>query len=214
MLKGHSYDKQVYYSVVDRLINNTFLNGTNGIFSDIGNKCNLSYTNNSVTINNGFFIVQGGITEVVDSETLSVVLDGSYCVLVYEIDMSKVNTDVSFVQGQFKILTSQSSYPVLTQQILTENSGVYQYEFARFKANSNGISEFKDSRTFINYDNIFQYIQEQIEMIEDNGLYVTKNEFDPIKSQVDKLSSVTIVVQDTQPTPEEGKTIVWIKPKE
>ena len=214
MLKGHSYDKQVYYSVVDRLINNTFLNGTNGIFSDMGNKCDLSYTNNSVTINDGFFIVQGGITEVVDSETLSVVLDGSYCVLVYEIDMSKVNTDVSFVQGQFKILTSQGSYPVLTKQTLTENSGVYQYEFARFRANSNGISEFKDSRTFIDYNSIFQYIQEQIEMIEDNGLYVTKNEFNQIKEQVNELSTVTIVVQNTEPTPEEGKTIVWIKPKE
>ncbi|HJF39570.1 MAG TPA: hypothetical protein K8V91_01485, partial [[Clostridium] spiroforme] len=60
MLKGHSYDKQIYYSVADRIINNTFLNGSNGIFENEGAGCALSYTNNTVTVSNGFFIVQGG----------------------------------------------------------------------------------------------------------------------------------------------------------
>lgn len=215
MLKGHSYDKQIYYSVADRIINNAFLNGANGIFQNEGSGCALSNTNDSVTISNGFFIVQGGLTEVVNSETLSVALDGSYCVLVYEIDMSKDNTDTSFVQGQFRVLTGQSSYPALTRQKLTENSGVYQYEFARFRALTTGISNFEDKRTFLDYDSIFEYIENQIEMIEDNGLYVTKNEFNPVKETVESLdSSPVLVVQDTQPLPISGKTIVWIKPKE
>ena len=74
MIKGHSYDEQIYYSVADRIINNTFLNGANGIFQNEGTGCALSNTNNSVTISNGFFIVQGGLTEIVNSETLSVIL--------------------------------------------------------------------------------------------------------------------------------------------
>ena len=214
MLKGHSYDKQIYYSVADRIINNTFLNGSNGIFENEGVGCALSYTNNTVTVSNGFFIVQGGLTEVVNSETLSVILDGSYCILVYELDMSKDNTDTSFTQGQFRVLTGQSSYPALTQQKLTENAGIYQYEFARFRALSTGITDFVDNRTFLDYNSIFEYIESQIEMIEDNGLYVTKNEFNPVKETVEELDSNPIlVVSDTQPSPIVNKTIVWIKPK-
>lgn len=214
MLKGHSYDKQIYYSVADRIINNTFLNGSNGIFENEGAGCALSYTNNTVTVSNGFFIVQGGLTEVVNSETLSVILDGSYCVLVYELDMTKDNTDTSFTQGQFRVLTGQSSYPALTQQKLTENTGIYQYEFARFRALSTGITDFVDNRTFLDYNSIFEYIESQIEMIEDNGLYVTKNEFNSVKETVEELDSNPIlVVSNTQPTPVENKTIVWIKPK-
>ena len=214
MLKGHSYDKQIYYSVADRIINNTFLNGSNGIFENEGAGCALSYTNNTVTVSNGFFIVQQGLTEVVNSETLSVILDGSYCILVYELDMSKDNTDTSFTQGQFRVLTGQSSYPALTQQKLTENAGIYQYEFARFRALATGISDFVDNRTFLDYNSIFEYIESQIEMIEDNGLYVTKNEFNPVKETVEELNSNPIlVVSDTQPSPIVNKTIVWIKPK-
>ncbi|HIS38573.1 MAG TPA: hypothetical protein IAB45_03580 [Candidatus Onthousia faecavium] len=215
MLKGHSYNDQIYYSVADRLINNTFLNGTNGIFQNEGSGCSLSNTSNSVTISDGFFIVQGGLTEIVNSETLQVVLDGSYCVLVYELDMSKDNTDTSFVQGQFKVLTGQSSYPALTKQKLTENTGIYQYEFARFRALTTGITDFVDNRTFLDYNSIFEYIQSQIELIEDNGLYVPKTEFDPVKEKVAELdSNPKLVVSDTQPTPISNKTIVWIKPKE
>lgn len=215
MLKGHSYDKQIYYSVADRIINNTFLNGSNGIFENEGAGCALSYTNNTVTVSNGFFIVQGGLTEVVNSETLSVILDGSYCILVYELDMSKDNTDTSFTQGQFRVLTGQSSYPALTQQKLTENTGIYQYEFARFRALSTGITDFVDNRTFLDYNSIFEYIENQIEMIEDNSLYVTKNDFNPVKEKVEELDSNPIlVVSDTQPAPVKNKTIVWIKPKE
>lgn len=214
MLKGHSYDKQIYYSVADRIINNTFLNGSNGIFENEGAGCALSYTNNTVTVSNGFFIVKGGLTEVVNSETLSVILDGSYCVLVYELDMSKDNTDTSFTQGQFRVLTGQSSYPALTQQKLTENAGIYQYEFARFRALTTGITDFVDNRTFLDYNSIFEYIKSQIEMIEDNGLYVTKNEFNTVKEKVEELDNNPIlVVSDTQPSPISNKTIVWIKSK-
>ena len=129
--------------------------------------------------------------------------------------MSKDNTDTNFTQGQFRILTGQSSYPALTQQKLTENTGIYQYEFARFRALSTGITDFVDNRTFLDYNSIFEYIENQIEMIEDNSLYVTKNDFNPVKEKVEELDSNPIlVVSDTQPAPVKNKTIVWIKPKE
>jgi len=215
MIKGHSYDKQLYYSVADRLINNTFLNGCNGIFKQEGNACSLTHTNDTIAISDGFFIIQGGLTEIKGTENISVVLNDSYCVLVYEIDLQKQNSDTDFTQGQFKVLSGQNAYPVLTTQKLSENSGVYQYEFARFVASSKGITNFVDSRTFLDYDSIFSYIKEQIDQIEQNSIYITRNEFNPVKESAEKFDdSPIIVIQETEPAPIEGKTIIWLKPKE
>lgn len=215
MIKGHSYDKQAYYSVADRLINNTFLNGTNGIFKQEGNACNVTYTNNTITIEDGFFVIQGGLTEIKATESIEVTLNNTYCILVYELDMQKQNSETEFTQGQFRILSGQNAYPTLTQQQLTENKGIYQYEFARFIASSNGISNFVDTRTFLDYNSIFSYIKEQIELIEESSLYVTRNEFEPITNKVGELDSRPIlIVQTEEPEPIEGKTIVWLKPKE
>lgn len=215
MIKGHSYDKQLYYSVADRLINKTFLNDSNGIFKQEGNACALTYTNDTITILDGFFVVQGGLTEIKGSETIPVVLNDSYCILIYELDMQRQNSETDFTQGQFKILSGQNAYPIITKQKLTENQGVYQYEFARFIASSKGISNFKDSRTFLDYNSIFSYIKEQIEQIEESTIYVTRNEFKPIKESAEKFDdSPLLIVQDKEPTPIEGKTIVWLKPKE
>lgn len=215
MIKGHSYDKQLYYSVADRLINNTFLNGSDGIFKGEGNSCAMTYTNETISISDGFFVVQGGLTEVKATENISVLLNNSYCVLVYEIDMQRQNSDVNFTQGQFKILSGQNTYPTLTKQKLTENNGIYQYEFARFVAAPSGITNFIDSRTYLDYNSIFSYIREQIEQIEESSIYVTRNEFEPIEETVNVMKeSPILIVQENEPTPIEGKTIVWLKPKE
>lgn len=215
MVKGHSYDLQLYYSIADRLINNHFLNKMDGIFADEGNSCKVTYSSNAVTISDGFLIVQGGITEVVSTETLAVNLNDSYCRLIYEIDMSKVNTDTEFNQGIFKILTGTSSYPALTKQKLTENSGIYQYELAQFRAKTTGISDFVDKRTFLDYDSIYKFIKDEIDNIEDGSIYVTKNEIKDLQTAVDNLSNQPeIIVQATKPEPVPGKTIVWIYPKE
>lgn len=212
MIKGHSYDKQLYYSVVDRLINNTFLNGCNGIFKQEGNACNITYTNNTITISDGFFIVQGGLTEINGTENINVLLDGSYCVLVYELDMQKQNSDTNFAQGQFKILSGQNSYPTLTTQKLNENNGVYQFEFARFIASNNGITNFVDTRTFLDYNSIFSYIKQHIEQIEQGSIYITRSEYEEFSSSI--VQQPLILIQEDEPSPIEGKTIIWFKPKE
>ena len=215
MIKGHSYDKQLYYSIADRLINNLFLNKTNGIINGQGNSCKLSYSSNTVTVADGFFVVQGGITEVVLSETIVVTLNNTYCRLVYELDMSKENTDTEFNQGMFKLITGQNSYPSLTQQELTENDGIYQFEFAQFKASTAGITDFVDKRTYIDYDSIYKFISEQIKDIESGDLYVLKSDFEETKNIVDNLNNgPKISVDSERPTPEEGQTIIWFNPKE
>lgn len=151
MIKGHTYDKQLYNSVAHRLINREFLSNKNGILNQ-GSKCSMTHTTNSVTVNDGFIVVQGGITEIEYSNTINIELDNSYCRLVYELDLSKVNDESNFNQGTLKVISSASEYPILTQQTLTENSGIYQYELAQFKATSTGITDFVDKRSYLRND--------------------------------------------------------------
>lgn len=215
MIKGHSYDKQLYYSIADRLINNLFLNKTNGVINGQGNSCKLSYSNNTVTVADGFFIIQGGITEVVSSETIPVALNNTYCRLVYELDMSKENTDTEFNQGTFKLVTGQNSYPSLTQQDLTANDGIYQFEFAQFKASTTGITDFVDKRAYIDYDSIYKFISDQIKDIESGDLYVLNSDYEETKKIVDSLNKgPKISVGSERPIPEKGQTIIWFNPKE
>lgn len=174
MIRGQSYDKQLYYSVAHRLINNTFLNGSNGIINNIGNACKITFSNNTISIADGILIIQGGLIEIVNFETLSVALDGSFCKLICEIDMSQINTEEEFNQGKFKILIGSNNYPNLIQEQLTESSGIFQYELAQFRALTTGIGDFIDKRTFIDYKSIFGYIQEQVKLIEDSTLFLTK----------------------------------------
>ncbi len=151
MIKGHTYDKQLYNSVAHRLLNREFLSNKNGILNQ-GNKCSMTNTTNSITVNDGFIVIQGGITEIENSNTINVELDNSFCKLVYELDLSKTNDESNFNQGVLKVLSSANAYPSLTQQTLTENSGVYQYELAQFKAASTGITDFVDKRTYLRND--------------------------------------------------------------
>ena len=94
-----------------------------------------------------------------------------YCKLVIEIDLDKTNTESDFQQGTYKIVKSASGYPNLTQtNIVKNNAGVYQYELARFKTTSSGITDFQDMRTFLDFDSIYAEVRQHIEDIDSGSL--------------------------------------------
>ena len=129
--------------------------------------------------------------------------------------MSKKNTDTEFNQGTFKLVTGQSSYPSLIQQDLTANDGIYQFEFAQFKASTTGITDFVDKRAYIDYDSIYKFISDQIKDIESGDLYVLNSDYEETKKIVDSLNNgPKISVGSERPIPEEGQTIIWFQPKE
>lgn len=168
MIKGHTYDKQLFNSVAHRLLNREFLDNENGILNQ-GSKCEMTYTTNSITVNDGFIVIQGGITEIEYSDTVNVELDDSYCRLVYELDLSKVNDESNFNQGLLKIISSATDYPSLTQEVLTENSGVYQFELAQFKAALTGITNFVDKRTYLRSGDTLDWLKTALGL--DNDTY-------------------------------------------
>ena len=184
MIKGFRFTNQLANAEVDARIHQEFLNKNDGIFYGM----NISKTNNSITISEGLCEIAGRPVAVIDSETVNVGTENLYCLLILEIDLSKDSTKDVFNQASFKLLTSSTSYPTVTQQDINKYSGtesLYQLEFARFRSGSNGISEFKDTRKFLSFsgiyaqikadcDAIINQIKQELKNVEDGSAYLLK----------------------------------------
>lgn len=166
MLKGHVFKEQIFGNQIFALFINTFLNGQNGVSNNYKNGMQITYSGNTLTVQSGAVCIQGRFLEEDTSTSISTGTDTSYCKLVIEIDLDKQNTEQQLLQATYKIVKSSSSYPNLTQNdIVKNNAGIYQYELARFKTSSSGISEFQDMRTFLDFESVYNTIKTEFESV-------------------------------------------------
>lgn len=166
MLKGHVFTKQLFGNPIFALFINTFLNGKNGVSNNYGEGMKMTTSGSTITVHDGAVCIQGRFLEEDTSTQIAVGTDTAYCKLVIEIDLDKQNTESIFTQAIYKIVKSGSGYPNLTQtDIVKNNSGIYQYELARFRTNVNGITDFKDMRTFLDFNSIYNAIQKEYRTI-------------------------------------------------
>lgn len=164
MIKGFRFTNQLANAEVDARIHQEFLNKNDGIFYGM----DLSKTNNSITISEGLCEIAGRPVAVINNETVAVSTESLYCLLILEIDLSKESTKDSFSQVSFKLLTSSSSYPSVTQQDINKYNGennLYQLEFARFRSGTNGITDFKDTRKFLSFNGIYAQIKSDCDTV-------------------------------------------------
>lgn len=164
MIKGFRFTNQLANAEVDARIHQEFLNRNDGIFYGM----ELSYTNTSITVAEGLCEIAGRPVAVIDSETVQVSTENLYCMLILEIDLSKESTKDIFDQVSFKLLTSSTSYPTVTQQDINQYNGtndVYQIEFARFRSGTTGITDFKDTRKFLSFTGIYEQIKDDCEKV-------------------------------------------------
>ena len=160
MLKGHVFSKQIFENPIFALFINTFLNGENGVSNNYKNGMKPTYSGSTVNIDSGAVCIQGRFLEEDTSFSVQATTNSAYCKLVIEIDLDKQNTESEFNQASYKIITSTNGYPALTQtNIVKNNSGIYQYELARFKTSTSGITDFQDMRTYLDFDSIFDEIR-------------------------------------------------------
>ena len=186
-MQSRYFAKQIFGNQIFALFINTFLNGKNGISNNYLNSMQVSYSGSTVTINSGVVCIQGRFVEEDTNTPISAGTDNSYCKLVIEIDLDKENTESELNQVSYKIIKSTSSYPNLTQQdIVNNNSGIYQYELARFRTSASGITDFQDKRTFLDFSSIYNQIQteyravleqlqEELSNVKDGSDYLLKS---------------------------------------
>lgn len=186
MLKGYVFSKQLFENPIFALFINTFLDGENGISNNYKNGMKVSYSGSNITISSGAVCIQGRFLGEDISTTLNVGTGNLYCKLVIEIDLDKQNTETELNQASYKIVTSSTGYPNLIQtNIVKNNTGIYQYELARFRTSSSGITDFKDMRTFLdfntiyeqiklNYQSVLKELEEELANVQDGSAYLLK----------------------------------------
>lgn len=210
MIKGFRFTNQLANAEVDARIHQEFLNKNDGIFYGM----DLSRTSNSITVSEGLCEIAGRPIAVIDNETVATGTENLYCLLILEIDLAKDSTKDVFNQASFKLLTSSTSYPIVTQQdinVYNSSNNLYQLEFARFKSGTSGISEFKDTRKFLSFEGIYaqikkdcettiEQIKQELENVKDGSAYFLKNNINVIEGHVtiseESISNVSINYPD------------------
>lgn len=160
MINGITFSEQLIRSKDFAHFMHTFLNGTSGITKG----CEVSANENNVYVQKGYFIQYGRFVEIIGTETVPSpeVLSGQlYCTLVFEIDLSKVNSTSAFNQGYFKTLTSTTDTVTLIQQDLDNDGTVYQLPFAQYIKTISGIEQFRDIRPVLNLSSIWSSVSTQ-----------------------------------------------------
>ena len=211
MLKGENYTNQLYESYASRLAINTMINGECGIIDNYGDKMEVTYNNNIVTISNGMAVVKGGLIRETTYTTLNATLtDGLYYSVVLEIDLSQTNTRQEFNQGSLKLLSNNGSYPTLQQDdlSLSINTGVYQMELARFTTSASAITNFTDRRNILSYNSLIQELRSAISRVISEDLSATdisydqnttvKQKLDTMQTQINNFSTTAGYIQKYQ----------------
>ena len=139
--RGITFSKQAVSSNDDAHIYKILLNGRKGKTKG----CKMTFGTDDIYVSEGYFWAANRLISIPSTETIStpVITSGvAYCRLVFEIDLTKINTNTEFNQGYFKIISSTTAYPDLTQEDLDNGGNVYQLPFAKFIKNVSGINSF------------------------------------------------------------------------
>lgn len=149
MIRGITFDKQLLKSGDHAHEVNHYYAGNMGVSKG----CEVTENvDGNLVVSAGYFIIYGRLVAVDGSETITVpeVPSGTlYSTLVFEIDLTQVNTTTEFNQGSFKILSDASDYPTLTQEDLDDGGEIYQFEFVRFENTVSGIVDLTDTRVIL-----------------------------------------------------------------
>lgn len=198
MLKGHVFNMQTFTSEAFALFIDKFLNGKSGV----ARGCELSNTNNSITIGEGYFVVKGRFLQIISSETISNITTNGFYSLICEIDLSKTNTTDELNQAKIKVVSNASNYPELQKQDITANGTIYQYEFARFKVENGNITNFTDMRTYVNFENIYDSIEVKtneimaeiraaLNNVIDESIYLLKEDAETTYAKKSEMGTIT-----------------------
>jgi len=140
-VRGITFSKQTVSSGDDAHIYGILLNGRKGRSAGL----EMTFGVDDIYIATGRFFAANRMIAVSSMETVTtpVVTTGTlYCRLVFELDMSQTNTNTSFEQGAFKVLTAATDYPEIIQEDLEAGGNIYQLPFAKFTKTLNGIGAF------------------------------------------------------------------------
>lgn len=165
MIRGHVFAYQTFSNEAFALFMDFLLAHKSGVIKG----CAVSNTSSSVSLGSGYLWIKGRPIQIVGTETIDVANDSMYNIFCLVVDLSRTNTTESFTQAYTTIVKSASDYPTLTQQDLTDGGTVYQFPLAKFKTTNGVISDFVNMVERIDYNSIYQLIQDTLNGIIDGS---------------------------------------------
>lgn len=172
MVRGETYDKQLFESEAFRHFINIFLNKQSGVTKG----CEVTKETGNILVGPGSFVIQGGFLREVTGTKNEIPSEAGYYKLVYEVDLSKTNTKDEFKQGSYKFVKALGDYPKLIQEDLDNGGTIYQLPFCQFRVTEAGLQDFKDLRELIEYRIFQKNVEEAIkEATEKNIITATSN---------------------------------------
>lgn len=160
MINGITFSEQLITSADFAHFMYTFLNKANGITKG----CAISNSDGKIYIQKGYFMEFGRMVQVIGTEEIETpdVLSGQlYCTLVFEIDLTQINTADEFNQGYFKTLTQIGSYPTVTQEDLDDGGTLYQMPWCQYMKTPTGITSFRDLRQILDLSSVWAAVSSQ-----------------------------------------------------
>ncbi|HAC61272.1 MAG TPA: hypothetical protein DCF66_03780 [Lachnospiraceae bacterium] len=143
MIKGITFDEQT----ISAANMGHFMNVFSGHQSGVTGGCELTHDTSNMYIGAGYMLISGRQVQIIGTQTIPFVTVASgelYCLTVFQIDLSKTNTESDFLQGTIETLTSSSGYPVPQQDDLDNGGTIYQLPIARYHASVSGVDSFQD----------------------------------------------------------------------
>lgn len=209
-VQGITFSKQAVSSNDDAHIYKILLNGRKGKTKG----CKMTFGTDDIYVSSGYFWAANRLISIPSTETVStpVITSGTaYCRLVFEIDLNKVNTNAEFNQGYFKVLSSTTDYPSITQSDLDNGGNVYQLPFAKFIKSVSGISAFVSELESIGFMNDSDTIYVSTSGNDASGDGSESSPYKSIQKAIDsiprKLENRTITINIASGTYSEDVTI-------
>lgn len=177
MVRGETYDKQLFESEAFRHFINIFLNKQSGVTKG----CEVTKETENILVGPGSFVIQGGFLREVTGTKNEIPSEAGYYKLVYEVDLSKTNTKDEFKQGSYKFVKALGDYPKLIQEDLDNGGTIYQLPFCQFRVTEAGLQDFKDLRELIEYRIFQKNVEEAINEATEKNI-ITGEEFETNKT--------------------------------
>ena len=197
--RGITFSKQAVSSNDDAHIYKILLNGIKGRTKG----CKMTFGTDDIYVSDGYFFAANRLVAITSTETVStpVITSGvAYCRLVFEINLTKLNTNTEFNQGYFKVLSSTADYPEIAQEDLDNGGNVYQLPFAKFIKSVSGISAFVSELDAIGTNEVNKVIYVSTSGNDASGDGSENNPLASIQKAIDSISKnlnnkeITIVV--------------------
>lgn len=143
-IKKLTFDEALNTAKDDAYFNWYLTNKINGIFYDLGNKCEATSINGTITFKDGFVSIYGRRIYIDNGTSISISLNKT-CKGYVILKVDTINNEVTLTSKE----GTSSNYPSLTQANLLSEDGVFEFPMVGYSKTTTSLTLDRDVITYI-----------------------------------------------------------------